>query len=73
MNCITFSADEVLIEQARRRAAIENTTLDELLRGWLERYVAQPAAAADYQAEVAALHHVRAPRHYSREEMNERR
>jgi hypothetical protein len=73
MKNITFSADEILIEQARRMASIENTTLNELFRTWLERYVAQPATADDYRELMASLKHVRAGRRFTREEMNERR
>lgn len=73
MKNITFSADEALIERARRQAAVENTTLNELFRTWLERYVVQSAAAQRYEALMAQLAHVRAGRHYTREEMNERR
>ena len=70
---ITLSADEALIEQARRRAMAENTTLNELFRVWLARYVAQPAAADQYEALMARLSHVKAGGKFSREEMNERR
>ncbi len=34
-----FSVDEALIESARRQATLENTTLHELFRAWLEQYV----------------------------------
>jgi len=70
---ITFTADEALIEQARRRAVTGNATLNELFRAWLARYVAQPAAADQYVALMARLRHVHAGRQFSREEMNERR
>lgn len=73
MKNITFSADDALIEQARRQAVLENTTLNELFRMWLERYVTQPAAAENYAALMEQLTHVRAGRHFTREELNERR
>ncbi len=73
MKNITFSANEALIDQARRQAAAQNTTLNELFRAWLEQYVAQPAAAHQYDALMAQLANVRAGQHYTREEMNERR
>lgn len=73
MKNITFSADETIIERPRRQAALENTTLNELFRTWLERYVTQPAAAQQYVALMEQLAHVRAGQHYTREEMNERR
>jgi hypothetical protein len=73
MKNITLSADETLIQQARRRAALERTTLNELFRAWLGRYVAQPSASEQYEALMVRLDHVRSDRSFSREEMNERR
>ncbi len=70
---ITFSADDALIRQARRRASAENMTLNELFRRWLEQYVAQSMAADQYLALMDRLGHVQAGRPFSREEMNERR
>ena len=70
---ITMSADEVLIQHARRRAASENTTLNKLFRQWLSRYVAQPAAPDQFTALMERLGHVQAGCTFSREEMNERR
>lgn len=72
MKNITLSADEALIEQARRQAAAENTTLNELFRQWLAQYVARPEAVERYRTLMARLSHVRAGRKYSRDEMNER-
>jgi hypothetical protein len=69
---ITFSADEALIEEARRRAMVENTTLNEEFRAWLARYIAQPAAADQYDALMARLDHIKAGGKFTREEMNER-
>lgn len=73
MKDIILSVDEALIMQARRRAAAENTTLNELFRAWLERYVAQPLAAEQYEAVMQRLDYVEAGHKFTREEMNERR
>ncbi len=73
MKNITFSADEAIIEQARRQAATEKTTLNRLFREWLQRYVAQPSAAEQYQVLMERLEHVYSEQTYTREEMNERR
>jgi hypothetical protein len=70
---ITFSADEVLIREARRQAALQNTTLNALFREWLERYVAQESSVDEYRALMDRLSYVRVDRKYTREEMNERR
>ncbi len=76
---ITFSADETLIREARRQAALQNTTLNQLFREWLERYVVQQdsearqQAIARYDALMRRLAHVNAGRKFTREELNERR
>ncbi len=73
MKNITLSADEGLIEEARRQAAQQNTSLNELFREWLAQYVSQPHAADQYSDLMDRLAHVKAGRTFSREEMHERR
>lgn len=70
---VTLSAEEVVIESARQRAAAENTTLNELFRQWLAHYAAQPAAAESYRSLMRRLSYVDAGGKFSREELNERR
>ena len=70
---ITFSADGALIEQAHRRAMADDTTLNDLFRGWLALYVAQSATADQYDALMARLSYVKAGDKFNREEMNELR
>ena len=72
MKNITLSADETLIQQARRRVANENASLNELFREWLARYVAQPLASNQYEMLMDQLAHINAGDSFSREEMNER-
>jgi hypothetical protein len=69
---ITLSADEALIREARRQAALQNTTLNALFREWLERFVARQDTIADYEDLMQQLSHVNAGRKFTREEMNER-
>ena len=74
MKNITLSADESLIEAARRRAAAEGTSLDALFRRWLAEYVGRERQA---DAAVAAIHELREDiatcgRTFTRDEMNER-
>lgn len=69
---ITLSADEALIREARRQAALQNTTLNDLFREWLERYIARQEAVQRYQELMQRLG-LRFDRKYTREEMNERR
>jgi len=73
MKNITLSADEALIEQARKRAVVEHTTLNSLFRAWLARYASQPAAADQYEQLMARLEYVQPGRQFNREDMNERR
>jgi hypothetical protein len=55
MKNITLSADEALIEGARRRARAENTTLNNLFRQWLERYAGAPRLSAEDVRRAAAI------------------
>ncbi len=49
---ITLSADEALIREARRQAALQNTSLNALFREWLEQY---PASRCRRDAVCRAL------------------
>ena len=74
---ITLSADEALIREARRQAALQNTTLNALFREWLEQYTGKDEAAGKeavrrYQELMERLG-ARLVRQYNREGMNERR
>ncbi len=69
---ITFTADETIIQLARKRATVENTTLNDLLRRWLAYYVTQTSSASKYEEVMNQLSYVRARRKFSRDEMNER-
>ena len=73
MKNITLSADDDLIEAARRRAASERTTLNEQFRLWLAGYVGrerQAAKAVEVMRELQGR--LRVGRKLTREEMNER-
>ncbi len=76
---ITLSAEEAKIQEARRLAALDNTTLNQLFRDWLESYIAQrhngtrQLAVSRYDEWMRQLAHVNAGRKFTREEMNERR
>ena len=74
MKNITLSADENLIEAARRRAVAEHTTLNEQFRLWLENYVRREQQAAEA---VRVMHELQGSiftggRKFTRDEMNER-
>ncbi len=76
---ITLSAEESCIQEARRLAVLDNTTLNQLFREWLDSYITQyhtgkrQLAVSRYDAWMRQLDHVNAGRKFAREEMNERR
>jgi hypothetical protein len=72
MKNVTLSADERLIEQARQIAKAQRRTLNEAFREWLEQFTGQSGSAREFDSLMKRLKHVRAGRHFTREEMNER-
>ena len=74
MKNITLSADETLIEAARRRAMAEHTTLNEQFRRWLESYVGRGQQAAEAMRVIRELQGslFTGGRKFTRDEMNER-
>ena len=73
MRNITLSADDALIEAARRRAEAENTTLNNVFREWLARYAApNRLSPEDVRLAAASVAHFRAGRRFTRDERNER-
>lgn len=72
MKNVTLSAEEDLIEQARLIARSQHKTLNAAFREWLRQYAAQPGSAREVDSLMKRLHHVRAGRHFTRDEMNER-
>ena len=73
MKNITLSADEGLIEAARRRAATERTTLNAQFRLWLSDYVGREQQAAVVTAVMGELQgKMRVGRKLTRDEINER-
>lgn len=73
MKNITLSADDALIEAARRRAASERTTLNEQFRRWLADYVGRKRQAAEAAHVMQELQgRLQVGRRLTREEANER-
>lgn len=72
MKNVTLSADEHLIEQARLIASAQHKSLNTVFREWLQQYTAQSGSAQEVDSLMKRLRHVRAGRHFTREEMNER-
>ncbi len=69
---ITLSADENLIEQARKAAAEQNTTLNAAFREWLLQYSGRARWLQEYDALMERLKYMKSDRKYTREELNER-
>jgi hypothetical protein len=73
MKNITLSADEKLIEAARKRARAENTTLNEQFRLWLADYTRSEQQAEQAMAVMRELQgKLRVGSKLTRDEMNER-
>jgi hypothetical protein len=74
MKNVTLSADENLIEQARRLARSRNKTLNQAFREWLAEFTAQQGTVREYEALIhdIARSGVTAGRKFTRDEMNER-
>ncbi len=69
---ITLSAQKDLIEQARRRARLQNTTLNAEFRRWLEQYVVTPQTVADLSALMDRLGYAKPGKSFTRDELNDR-
>lgn len=72
MKNITLSADGELIEQARLVARAQHKTLNAAFREWLEAFTVHAGNGQEVDALMRRLRHVKAGRHFSRDEMNER-
>ena len=69
---ITLSADGVLINQARKKAEQENSSLNQLFRGWISKYVNSTNVGENYESIMNTLSSVNSGRKFTRDEMNER-
>jgi hypothetical protein len=69
---ITLSADDHLIERARRLARAQNRTLNDAFREWLKQYTAQAGSGLEFNSLMERLSKARGARQFSRDEMNER-
>ncbi len=69
---ITLSAEEAMIERARRRAESHNTTLNSEFRRWLRQYVDLPQTTGDLTDLMARINYAKPDKTFTRDEMNER-
>lgn len=73
MKNVTLSAESSLIDAARRRAAADQTTLNEAFRRWLAEYAHSRERLQRYDEVMASLRGtVRVGRTLTRDERNER-
>jgi len=73
MKNVTLSADEHLIEQARRVAREQHKTLNAAFREWLEEYVSRDGDVEEHDELIRRLRGRVVPgRKFTRDEMNER-
>ena len=69
---ITLSADDMLIKRAREKAQRENTSLNQLFRSWVKKYVYRDNIDHEYDSLMKNMADVKAGRKFSRDEMNAR-
>lgn len=69
---ITLSAEEKLIEKARKRAREEHRSLNYVFRDWLYRYANGHKVRKHYEDIMNRLKYASPGKHFSRDEMNER-
>jgi hypothetical protein len=72
MRNVTLSAEDHLIDLARRTAKAQHKTLNQAFREWLESYTQPDRVVDEYEALMKRLNYVQAGRKFTREEMNER-
>jgi plasmid stability protein len=71
MKNITLSADEELIELARKKAMTHHRSLNDEFRAWLGSFVSE-AADGEYDDIMRKFSHVEVGGGFSRDEANER-
>jgi len=69
---ITLSAEESLIQKARRKAQEEDTSLNQRFREWLVQYVGATIRDHEYNELMESFNYARPGKRFTRDEMNER-
>ncbi len=72
MTNFTIALQESLLQEARKQAANDNTSLNAVVRDFLVQYAGRQRAVAEFDALHRQLGHVDAGRTFSRAEMNQR-
>ena len=69
---VTLSAEEKLIEEARKKAKLNNTTLNDLFRHWLTGYSREKNLADKLDLFLSKTEYVSSGRSFTKDELNER-
>jgi hypothetical protein len=69
---ITLSSDPEILVKARKKAASENTTLNNKFREWLEQYISSSVRADRFLLFMENTKHVETGGKFTRDELNER-
>lgn len=69
---ITFSADDRMIEIARKKAKQQNKTLNEVFRQFLLSYSKEADLLSSFDEFINSTKHISSGRKFSRDEFNER-
>ncbi|MBM3705161.1 MAG: antitoxin [Actinobacteria bacterium] len=69
---ITFTADEKVIETARRKALNNKTTLNILFNKWINSLIKNRYLSSELDLFISKVSYASSGRSFSREELNER-
>lgn len=69
---ITFSADERMIERAREKAALENRSLNQAFREWIEAWASPSDLKLRYVETMKTLEQFQPAKKMTRDELNAR-
>ncbi|HOD93852.1 MAG TPA: hypothetical protein PLT91_03655 [Clostridia bacterium] len=69
---ITLSAEEKHIEEARKKAKLNNTTLNEVFRHWLSSYSRDKNLSGKLELFLSKTNYVTSGRGFTKDELNER-
>lgn len=73
MTNVTINLTDKLLEEARQQAMADNTSLNAVVKEFLERYVARQHSLDEFnRVSEEVMQYARAGRKFSRQEMNER-
>ena len=69
---ITLSAEQGIIDAARKRANAEGTSLNQVFRRWISAYAQSNVSQESYNQLMSRLIHAAPGKTFTRDELNER-